>query len=455
MRVFEYNGVMCADSREAAEILQVRHGNLMRTVNVLIEKETDLQSEFHSVVSSGKKVSHILMTEKGCRQLAKYKLNNKTGNKQTAKQFLLACENSFGKKETAEMPETNPAPELKKTTAIQTIQPEIHAGADSFTEFDGIRLQNIELNGQKVLTTAQLAEAYGTIGKTVKQNFNNNKSHYIEGKHFYCLIGDELKQFKSLVENFDLADKYAPKLYLWTKRGALLHAKSLNTDEAWDVYDKLVEFYFSYKETQLTDSMPSFMIEDPVKRIDRWMEEAQKTKALLLQVQEQEHQLTMQTKQITMQTEKIEKQEKTIAVQAEKIETQTNQIAVQEKTIEEQKPKADYCDTVLSAEGFVTPTMIAKDYGRSAQWLNNYLHKKKIQFKKNGVWYLYQPYAIRGYAMTKTVSKPDRNGIMRTYTHTNWNQEGRMFIYELLKADGIFPVSEQKTDEKQLTLANE
>ena len=38
--------------------------------------------------------------------------------------------------------------------------------------------------------------------------------------------------------------KNASKLYLWTERGALLHAKSLNTDRAWEVYDRLVETYF-------------------------------------------------------------------------------------------------------------------------------------------------------------------------------------------------------------------
>lgn len=37
------------------------------------------------------------------------------------------------------------------------------------------------------------------------------------------------------------------KLYLWTEKGALLHAKSLNTDKAWEVYDHLVETYFNVK----------------------------------------------------------------------------------------------------------------------------------------------------------------------------------------------------------------
>lgn len=44
--------------------------------------------------------------------------------------------------------------------------------------------------------------------------------------------------------------KYAKSLYLWTEKGALLHAKSLNTDKAWEVYDYLVDFYFRAKEVQ-------------------------------------------------------------------------------------------------------------------------------------------------------------------------------------------------------------
>ena len=118
------------------------------------------------------------------------------------------------------------------------------------------KINPIEQNGQRVLTTAQFAEAYGTDSKAIKQNFNNNKSRYIEGKHFYCLKGAELKAFKNWGENFDLVGKNAPCLYLWTEKGALLHAKSLNTDKAWEVYEFLVDTYFrvqiintSYNET--------------------------------------------------------------------------------------------------------------------------------------------------------------------------------------------------------------
>ena len=44
--------------------------------------------------------------------------------------------------------------------------------------------------------------------------------------------------------------KGVQSVFLDRKRGALLHAKSLNTDKAWEVYDYLVDFYFRAKEKQ-------------------------------------------------------------------------------------------------------------------------------------------------------------------------------------------------------------
>lgn len=104
--------------------------------------------------------------------------------------------------------------------------------------------ETLEHNGQRILTTAQLAEAYGTTTTTITTNFSRNKERYQEGKHFYCLIGEELKKFKHDLTNCNVAANLN-KLYLWTEYGALLHAKSLNTDKAWEVYSFLVENYFN------------------------------------------------------------------------------------------------------------------------------------------------------------------------------------------------------------------
>ena len=98
----------------------------------------------------------------------------------------------------------------------------------------------------RVLTTQQIAEAYESNADTITKNFNRNKDRYIEGKHFLCLKGKELKEFKANGQ-IDLLPN-TNKLYLWTEKGAFLHAKSLNTDKAWEVYDRLVDTYF--KKTQ-------------------------------------------------------------------------------------------------------------------------------------------------------------------------------------------------------------
>lgn len=107
---------------------------------------------------------------------------------------------------------------------------------------------------QRVLLTSQLAESYGTSNDVITKNFNRNKERYVNGKHFYLLQGDELKQLKAKGQ-IDLLPN-ANKLYLWTERGTFLHAKSLNTDKAWEVYDSLVEHYFQSREAK-SNQLPS------------------------------------------------------------------------------------------------------------------------------------------------------------------------------------------------------
>lgn len=108
-------------------------------------------------------------------------------------------------------------------------------------------LKVIEVRGQRVLTTKQIAEAYGTDPERIKLNYRYNKKRFEIGKHLIPIEDSELREFKARYQ-FDTQFKYAKSLYLWTEKGALLHAKSLNTDKAWEVYDYLVDFYFRAKE---------------------------------------------------------------------------------------------------------------------------------------------------------------------------------------------------------------
>lgn len=120
-------------------------------------------------------------------------------------------------------------------------------------------LQITELNGQRVLTTQQIADGYGTKTRTIVDNFNNNRNRFEEGKHFILLEGEYLRVFKRENENFGFAQNIN-KLYLWTEKGALLHAKSLGTDEAWDMYDILVDTYFKVQEEKQLPQTPEQQI---------------------------------------------------------------------------------------------------------------------------------------------------------------------------------------------------
>lgn len=118
-------------------------------------------------------------------------------------------------------------------------------------------------------------------------------------------------------------------------------------------------------------------------------------------------------------------------------------VRAQSQTIAEMKPKASYYDVVLNCKDLLSVTQIAKDYGKSAVWLNEFLHKKKIQFKQGKCWFLYQRYAEQGYTSTKTQTFNASDGTVHTKVHMYWTQKGRLFLYDLLKSENVLPLMEQ------------
>ena len=125
------------------------------------------------------------------------------------------------------------------------------------------------------------------------------------------------------------------------------------------------------------------------------------------------------------------------------------QNAIQRQQIAEMNPKVSYYDKVLACEDLVKVTVIAKDYGKSARWLNGYLEKKKIQFKQGEQWILYQKYAEQGYTHSFTYNYTREDDSYGSNMITKWTQKGRLFIYDLLKADGILPVCEREEAESE------
>ncbi len=101
----------------------------------------------------------------------------------------------------------------------------------------------------------------------------------------------------------------------------------------------------------------------------------------------------------------------------------------------EMMPKAMYHDLILQCEDAIPITLIAKDYGLSAQTFNKILYAFGIQYKVRGTWLLYQAHAGKGYTITQTRLEGKRTSVMHTY----WTQKGRLFLYEFLKSHNILP----------------
>ena len=170
---------------------------------------------------------------------------------------------------------------------------------------------------------------------------------------------------------------------------------------------KKIRQYFIQAEKQLRtlQTPDSYMIDDPIKRANRWIEE------------QQAHQ--------------------------QEIKALESQVAVKDQQISLMEPKVNYCDQILQSEDLIPISIISKDYGLSGQQLNTILCEAGIQFKRGKIWLLYQKYAEMGLAQSKSYPIEHSNGRPGAKNHTYWTPQGRLFIYELLKKQGILPIVER------------
>ena len=174
-------------------------------------------------IARGKQPETLLYTKSGVLKLSNY--HKLAALKDFAAQYF----------DTDALPAAEPAA-ITEVEPVELAQPQP----------DVTDLIPVEWSAQRVLTSEQLAQFYQCSTTQIKQNFNNNKGYFTEGKHYYKLEGDELKTFKSQVEIFDLPiSKFASALYLWTREGAVRHCKMLNTVKAWEMFNLLEDNYFN------------------------------------------------------------------------------------------------------------------------------------------------------------------------------------------------------------------
>lgn len=126
-----------------------------------------------------------------------------------------------------------------------------------------------------------------------------------------------------------------------------------------------------------------------------------------------------------------------LTAKVEKLET-SNLLLTQQ--VHELQPKASYYDMVLQNKSLMSMTKIAKDYGMSARKMNKLLNDLGVQYKQGDIWLLYAKYQDGGYTQTSTHVIDAENARVST----KWTQKGRLFLYDLLKDEGILPLIERE-----------
>ncbi|WP_436881765.1 phage regulatory protein/antirepressor Ant [Mammaliicoccus sciuri] len=180
------------------------------------------------------------------------------------------------------------------------------------------------------------------------------------------------------------------KHYLLTKKGCDMVANKMTGEKGILFTATYVDAFYQMQEQikQTAISMSdSYMIEDPVQRAKRWIEEQQEKLML-------------------------------------------------EQEIGELKPKADYVDEILKSNGTMTVTQIAADYGLSANKLNKILNEARLQRKVGNQWILYKEHMNKGLTKSNTISIVRSDGRQDTKLQTKWTQKGRLKIHEILTEKG-------------------
>lgn len=120
-------------------------------------------------------------------------------------------------------------------------------------------------------------------------------------------------------------------------------------------------------------------------------------------------------------------------------EERTNRL-IAEQRVNELKPKADYYDKILANKSLMTISVIAKNYGMSANKMNQTLHKLGVQYKQGKTWLLYSKHQDKGWTHTEMLEVA---GTDKLQPSTKWTQKGHIAIYELLKKNDILPTIER------------
>lgn len=190
--------------------------------------------------------------------------------------------------------------------------------------------------------------------------------------------------------------------YLITQDGFAFLVMGYTGKEAARFKEMYISEFNRMRNELMTADKPSYMIDDPISRAQKWIDERKEYNKL--------------------ETEKL----------------------MLEQRVKEYEPKVSYLDTILLSKDTVAITQIAKDYGLSGQALNQVLHEEKVQYKLGGQWLLYHKYQDKGFTKSQTIDVLHNSGDRTVKMNTKWTQKGRLFIHEILSNRGIVPYMDRQ-----------
>ena len=260
--------------------------------------------------------------------------------------------------------------------------------------FEGKEVEVFEFEGQILFNPKHVAECLDI--KNVNENLRNMNNKQVIKLINSKISSTDFRKLHNTGENF-LTESGVYKLIFKSRKEEAERFQDWVTDEVLPSIRKTGTY--NMVNRQLKDS---YMIDNPIERAKRWIEE-----------QKEKEQLQLEGK-------------------------------MKDQVIKELKPKADYTDMILKNKGLVTITQIAKDYGMSGKEMNKILHERGIQYKQSGQWLLYKQHQGKGYTHSETIDITRSDGMTDVKMTTKWTQKGRLFLYDLLKTNNILPDIEKE-----------
>lgn len=260
--------------------------------------------------------------------------------------------------------------------------------------FEGKEVEVFEFEGKILFNPKHVAECLeiSDVNSSIRK-FNDNQLVKLTNSKMHNM---QFRKLHNTGENF-LTESGVYKLIFKSRKEEAERFQDWVTDKILPSIRKTGTYNMVNQQ-----SKDSYMIDNPIERAKRWIEE-----------QKEKEQLQLEGK-------------------------------MKDQVIKELKPKADYTDMILKNKGLVTITQIAKDYGMSGKEMNKILHERGIQYKQSGQWLLYKQHQGKGYTHSETIDITRSDGMTDVKMTTKWTQKGRLFLYDLLKVNNILPDIEKE-----------